>query len=80
MCSYRNSQRQNVCVAMLREGFHRSFEELFSLLQRFEEARQAGGPDNPLWYLPSLQEQPEKLLTLQTHLTRAETAFRAGEN
>ncbi|XP_031441258.1 tetratricopeptide repeat protein 29 isoform X2 [Clupea harengus] len=75
---YRNSQRQNVCVAMLREGFHRSFEELFSLLQRFEEARQAGGPDNPLWYLPSLQEQPEKLLTLQTHLTRAETAFRAG--
>ncbi|KAL2079353.1 hypothetical protein ACEWY4_025097 [Coilia grayii] len=63
---------------MLREGFHRSFEELCSILQRFEEIRQAGGPDKPLWYLPSLQEQPDKLQTMRTHLTRAETAFRAG--
>ncbi|XP_063049719.1 tetratricopeptide repeat protein 29-like, partial [Engraulis encrasicolus] len=73
---WRNSQRQNVCVAMLRQGFHLSFQELLSVLQRFEETRQAGGPDNALWYLPPLQEQPHKLLTLQTHLTCAETAFR----
>ncbi|XP_041926891.1 tetratricopeptide repeat protein 29 [Alosa sapidissima] len=75
---YRNTQSQNVCVAMLREGFHHSFEELFFLLRRFEEARRAGGPDNPLWYLPSLQDQPDKLHTLQRHLTKAEVAFRAG--
>ncbi|XP_067305932.1 tetratricopeptide repeat protein 29 isoform X2 [Pseudorasbora parva] len=54
---------QNVCVGMLREGFHRSFAELFELLQRWKEA----------------EEHPHKLQTLQQHLTRAETAERAGQ-
>ncbi|XP_051722441.1 tetratricopeptide repeat protein 29 isoform X2 [Ctenopharyngodon idella] len=48
---------------MLSEGFHRSFAELFALLQCWEEA----------------EEHPHKLQTLQQHLTRAETAERAGQ-
>lgn len=59
---FRKPLRHNVCVGMLSEGFHRSFAELFALLQCWEEA----------------EEHPHKLQTLQQHLTRAETAERAG--
>ncbi|KAL0173225.1 hypothetical protein M9458_033536, partial [Cirrhinus mrigala] len=50
--------RHNVCVELLSEGFHRSYEQVFSLLQRWDGA----------------EEHPHKLHTLQQHLTRAETA------
>ncbi|XP_056331906.1 tetratricopeptide repeat protein 29 [Danio aesculapii] len=59
----RKPLRQNICVAMLRDGFPHSFAELFALLQRWDEA-----DDDPL-----------TLQTLQLHLTRAEAAERAGQ-
>ncbi|XP_031647474.1 tetratricopeptide repeat protein 29 isoform X2 [Oncorhynchus kisutch] len=75
---FRNSVRQNACVEMLRGGFHRSFSELFSLLQRWKEIRLAAGPGSAIWQHKSLEEQPAKLHTLRHYLTKAETALRAG--
>lgn len=74
----RHSLHQNLCVSMLQEGFHLSFKEFFSLLQRCKSQRLAMGPDNELCLKPSLEEQPDKLKTLKEHLTRAEVARRAG--
>ncbi|KAK6291626.1 hypothetical protein J4Q44_G00374100 [Coregonus suidteri] len=76
---FRNSVRQNACVEMLRGGFHRSFSELFSLLQRWKEIRLAAGPGSAIWQHKSLEEQTAKLHTLQHYLTGAEAALRAGE-
>ncbi|KAI4886193.1 hypothetical protein NFI96_024032, partial [Prochilodus magdalenae] len=75
---FRNPIHQNLCVSMLREGFHRSFEEFHSLLQTWKASRLAAGADSTLWQQRSLEEQPHKLETLKEHLTRAESAERAG--
>uniref|UniRef100_A0A3B1JKL0 Uncharacterized protein n=1 Tax=Astyanax mexicanus TaxID=7994 RepID=A0A3B1JKL0_ASTMX len=57
----------NLCVSMLQEGFHLSFEKFFSLLKRSRASR-----------LP-LEDQHHKLEMLREHLTRAEGAERAGQ-
>lgn len=63
---------------MLQEGFHRSFKEFLSLLQRWRTDHLAAGTDSKLWLKRSLEEQPDKLMMLKEHLTHAETAQRAG--
>lgn len=63
---------------MLREGFHRSFAEFFSLLQRWNSSRLTAGEGSALWQQRPLEEQPHKLETLKEHLTRAEAAERAS--
>ncbi|XP_017566941.1 tetratricopeptide repeat protein 29 isoform X2 [Pygocentrus nattereri] len=70
---------QNLCVSMLREGFHRSFEEFFSLLQRWKASRLVAGEDSALWQQRPLEEQPHKLETLKELLTRAESAERSNQ-
>ncbi|XP_030630787.1 tetratricopeptide repeat protein 29 [Chanos chanos] len=77
---YRNPLRHNVYVTMLRQGFHRSFADLYSLMKFWNETRQAAGPDSALWKARSVEEQPYKLETLQLFLTRAEAASRAGDH
>ncbi|XP_051574013.1 tetratricopeptide repeat protein 29 [Myxocyprinus asiaticus] len=63
IAQFRKPLRHNVCVGMLREGFHRSFAELFALLQQWDAA----------------EDHAHKLQTLQLHLTSAEAAERAGQ-
>ncbi|XP_073704045.1 tetratricopeptide repeat protein 29 [Garra rufa] len=63
IAQFKKPLRHNVCVELLSEGFHRSFAQMFALLQRWEKA----------------EEHPHKLHTLQLHLTRAETAERDGQ-
>ncbi|TSL61167.1 Calcitonin gene-related peptide type 1 receptor [Bagarius yarrelli] len=77
---FRHSLRQNLCVSMLQEGFHLSFKEFFSLLERWKADRLAAGPDSMLWLKLSLEEQPHKLETLKDYLTRAEAAQRADQH
>ncbi|XP_056618653.1 tetratricopeptide repeat protein 29 [Triplophysa dalaica] len=60
---FRKPLRRNICTGLLSTGFHRSFAQLFALLQRWEEA----------------EVHPEKLDTLQSFLVRAETAERYGK-
>ncbi|KAK2824954.1 hypothetical protein Q7C36_018881 [Tachysurus vachellii] len=79
IAQFRNSVVQNLCVSMLQEGFHLSFKEFFSLLQRWKADRLAAGPDSKLWLRRSLEEQNDKLEMLKEQLSRAEAAQRADQ-
>ncbi|XP_024143901.1 tetratricopeptide repeat protein 29 isoform X2 [Oryzias melastigma] len=67
---------QNMCVEMLQRGLHRSFSELFSLLQAARTRRKAAAFTTAA--APLLEEQRDKLETLKLRLIRAEEAGRAG--
>lgn len=77
--SYRNSYKHNLCLDMLQEGYHRSFDELFALIKQQEEERQQQGPESLMWSMTLLKDQHEKLDMLKRHLTLAEKAYRAGD-
>uniref|UniRef100_A0A8C4RX57 Tetratricopeptide repeat protein 29 n=1 Tax=Erpetoichthys calabaricus TaxID=27687 RepID=A0A8C4RX57_ERPCA len=64
---------------MLSDGYHKSFSELFTLIQKWNASREAAGPGSAIWHQKSLEEQPDKLDQLQHFLTRAEEAQRAGQ-
>lgn len=68
----------NLCLEMLKDGFHHSFCELFNLMKREKEEHQRLGPDSGLQDQPLVQDQPEKLEHMKVHLTAAETAKRRG--
>ncbi|XP_064366854.1 tetratricopeptide repeat protein 29 isoform X2 [Dromaius novaehollandiae] len=74
----RNSYKKNICIDMLRQGYHKSFSELFTLIQKWNALREAAGPGSAIWQQKSLEEQPDKLDQLYHFLTRAEAAQRAG--
>ncbi|XP_071609806.1 tetratricopeptide repeat protein 29 isoform X1 [Heliangelus exortis] len=74
----RNSYKKNICIDMLRQGYHKSFSELFTLIQKWNALREAAGPGSAIWQQKSLEEQPDKLDQLHHFLTRAEAAQRAG--
>ncbi|XP_015716662.1 tetratricopeptide repeat protein 29 isoform X4 [Coturnix japonica] len=74
----RNSYKENICIDMLRQGYHKSFSELFTLIQKWNALREAAGPGSAIWQGQSLEEQPDKLDQLYHFLTRAEAAQRAG--
>ncbi|MBN3297166.1 TTC29 protein, partial [Amia calva] len=63
---------------MLRKGYHKSFSELFALIQKWSASREAAGPGSAIWQQEPLEEQLDKLDQLQHFLTRAEAAQRAG--
>lgn len=64
---------------MLRQGYHKSFSELFTLIQKWNALREAAGPGSAIWQQKSLEEQPDKLDQLYHFLTGAEAAQRAGK-
>ncbi|XP_035179778.1 tetratricopeptide repeat protein 29 isoform X4 [Oxyura jamaicensis] len=76
----RNSYKENICIDMLRQGYHKSFSELFTLIQKWNALREAAGPGSAIWQQKSLEEQPDKLDQLYHFLTRAEAAQRAGHH
>jgi len=76
---YRNSYKHNLCLDMLKDGFHMSYCELFNLMKQQREERDLLGPDSGLQDEPLLEEQAEKLDVLQEHLTGAESAQRRGK-
>uniref|UniRef100_A0A3B3T5U5 Tetratricopeptide repeat protein 29 n=1 Tax=Paramormyrops kingsleyae TaxID=1676925 RepID=A0A3B3T5U5_9TELE len=75
---FRNSLKQNICIDMLRKGYHRSFREVFALIQKQAASGEAPGPGSGIWQPWPLEEQPRKLEQIQRFLTRAEEAQRAG--
>ncbi|KAM9330456.1 tetratricopeptide repeat protein 29 [Gastrophryne carolinensis] len=76
--TYQNSFKHSICIEMLRQGYHKSFSEVFALIQKWNALRDAGGPGSAIWQQKPLEEQHEKLDQLQHFLTRAEEAQRAG--
>ncbi|KAI1883654.1 hypothetical protein AGOR_G00233790 [Albula goreensis] len=76
---FRHSQKHNVCVDMLRQGYHRSFSEMLALIHRWNASREAAEHGSAIWQQVPLEEQAQKLDQLQHFLTRAESAQRAGQ-
>ncbi|KAM3832059.1 tetratricopeptide repeat protein 29 [Vipera latastei] len=72
--AYRNSYKKNICLDMLQQGYHKSFAELFTLIEQWNALREASGPGSAIWLEKSLEEQPDKLDQLHYFLTRAEAA------
>uniref|UniRef100_A0A8C4EAD0 Tetratricopeptide repeat protein 29 n=1 Tax=Dicentrarchus labrax TaxID=13489 RepID=A0A8C4EAD0_DICLA len=75
---FTNSLKQNICVETLREGNHRSFSEIFFLLQSDQDRRAAAEPGSAVRLQTPLDEQRDKLETMRQHLSRAEQAERIG--
>ena len=76
---YRNTYEHNLCLDMLKEGFHQSFRELFNLMEKQKADIASLGPDSGLSDQALLEDEPEKLDQLKHHLTTAEAAKRRGE-
>lgn len=76
---HRNTYEHNLCVDMLKEGFHQSFCEMFNLMRQQREEHDLLGPESGLQDEPLLQDEPEKLDQLNHHLTAAEAAQRRGK-
>ncbi|XP_039264668.2 uncharacterized protein LOC120340468 [Styela clava] len=76
---YRNSYIHNLCVKMLKEGYHQSFDELFSLNSKRKQERIDAGPDSILWEEQPLEDQHEKLDEICSFLTKGEYAARLGK-
>ena len=75
---YRNTLKHTLYLEMLREGYHKSFAELFALIKQQNELRLAAGPESALWNMVLLEDEREKMETLQLYLTQAEAALRKG--
>uniref|UniRef100_UPI00398EE6E6 tetratricopeptide repeat protein 29 isoform X2 n=1 Tax=Pristiophorus japonicus TaxID=55135 RepID=UPI00398EE6E6 len=76
--SYRNSYKHNICLDMLRQGYHKSFTEFTTLILNWNALREAAGPGSDIWMEKPLDKQHDKLDHLQYFLIRAEAAHRAG--
>lgn len=73
---YRSTFMHNLCINMLKEGYHKSFSELYNLLADRRKRRLLEGPDSTLWEETPLHDQHEKLEELAKYLTKAETVQR----
>ncbi|XP_011828652.1 PREDICTED: tetratricopeptide repeat protein 29, partial [Mandrillus leucophaeus] len=76
VAAYRNSYKKNICVDMLRDGYHKSFTELFALMEQWDALREAARVRSLFWLQKPLEEQPDKLDYFYHYLTRAEDAER----
>ncbi|XP_075399641.1 tetratricopeptide repeat protein 29 [Tenrec ecaudatus] len=76
VAAHRNSYKKNICVDMLREGYHKSFTELFYLMEQWDTLREAAKARSTFWLQRPLEEQPDKLDHLYHYLTLAEIAER----
>lgn len=63
---------------MLRDGFHKSFTELFALMEQWDKLREAAKAQSLFWQQRPLEDQPDKLDNFYHYLTRAEAAERKG--
>ncbi|XP_068506551.1 tetratricopeptide repeat protein 29 [Syngnathus scovelli] len=73
-----NSRKQNICVGLLKHGFHRSFSELFLLLRLDQERREGAEINSALSLQTPLEEQHAKMESIGLYLSRAEQAQRDG--
>ena len=76
--SYRHTILHNICTEMLEKGFHKSFSELFNLVQQQKAEHEQAGPAAVLLE-PLIYNNHAKLEYLRVQLTRAEGAERTGD-
>uniref|UniRef100_A0A8C4KZ96 Tetratricopeptide repeat protein 29 n=1 Tax=Equus asinus TaxID=9793 RepID=A0A8C4KZ96_EQUAS len=75
VAAYRNSYKKNIYVDMLQDGYHKSFTELFSLMEQWDAVRDPARFGSLFLQRP-LEEQRDKLDHFYHYLTRAEAAER----
>ena len=63
---------------MLQDGYHKSFSELFALIQQQEDERLQQGPESLMWTQTMLKDRHQELDMLKFHLAKAEEALRKG--
>nr|Q80VM3.1 RecName: Full=Tetratricopeptide repeat protein 29; Short=TPR repeat protein 29 [Mus musculus]AAH48386.1 Tetratricopeptide repeat domain 29 [Mus musculus] len=78
VAAHRNSYKKSICVDMLRDGFHKSFTELFALMEQWDKLPEAAKAQSLFWQQRPLEDQPDKLDNFYHYLTRAEAAERKG--
>ncbi|XP_054410537.1 tetratricopeptide repeat protein 29 isoform X4 [Pongo abelii] len=79
VAAYRNSYKKNICVDMLRDGYHKSFTELFALMEQWDALKETARVRSLFWLQKPLEEQPDKLDYFYYYLTRAEDAERKSQ-
>ncbi|XP_054342369.1 tetratricopeptide repeat protein 29 isoform X5 [Pongo pygmaeus] len=79
VAAYRNPYKKNICVDMLRDGYHKSFTELFALMEQWDALKEAARVRSLFWLQKPLEEQPDKLDYFYYYLTRAEDAERKSQ-
>eukprot|EP00794_Sanderia_malayensis_P006910 gene6910-7688_t len=72
---YRNSQKHNLCLNMLQEGYHLAFRELFNLIEEQKRLLSYEPCDREM-KVKLLEDDPEKLSVLKENLISAEIAKR----
>jgi hypothetical protein len=75
----RNTFKKQLCVEMLKEGFHASFRQLDRILKLQTAERHRLGAEHPVWERPLLHQEHSKLEYLCRKLTRAELAERGHD-
>ncbi|KAM6909416.1 tetratricopeptide repeat protein 29 [Xenentodon cancila] len=76
---FRNNPKQNICVKLLEEGYHRSFSELFQLLGMDKDRRAWLESRSFRVDTAPLEEQKDKLEAMKLHLSQAEEAERRSD-
>jgi hypothetical protein len=77
--SYRNTNKHNVCLELLKNGNHESFRELVALIDKQKEDRERAGKDSGHYYDPLLENEDAKLHQLKVYLSAAEDGKRNGQ-
>ncbi|XP_071847105.1 tetratricopeptide repeat protein 29-like [Apostichopus japonicus] len=73
---YRNTYFHNLCLEVLKDGFHRSFSEVFSLVKDQQGLIDSAGVDSLVQDRTLLADQHAKLDKMKQHLTEAELSLR----
>jgi tetratricopeptide (TPR) repeat protein len=76
---YRNTNKHNVCLELLKNGNHESFRELVALIDKQKEDRERAGKDSGHYYDPLLENEDAKLHQLKVYLSAAEDGKRNGD-
>jgi len=76
-CEKRNTHLHNLCIQMLRDGFHRAYTELFNLVENRRKARIAAGPGSHLSLEIKLENENNYLDKLKDNLCSAEANERS---
>ncbi|KAH9286377.1 Tetratricopeptide repeat protein 29 [Echinococcus granulosus] len=71
---------ETLCHDLLENGYHYAFTEIFTIHQKQMDERRKAGPDSPLWKIPPISEQSEKIHMLRDQLSKAEAATRRQDN
>ena len=74
----KNSFKKQLCIDMLRQGYHKSFRELDSILKFQIEDRYRLGSEHPVWDRPLLDQEHVKLEYLGKKLKSAEASESNG--